>query len=72
MLTVPTGALFRNEGSWAVFLATSNRAKLVPVELGHRNDDAAEVVAGLKEGDRVILYPGDRVEDRISIVERSQ
>lgn len=72
VLTVPTGALFRSGESWAVFVATSNRAKLVPVELGHRNDNDAEVLNGLKEGDRVILYPGDRVEDRIAIEERSE
>jgi HlyD family secretion protein len=71
VLTVPTGALFRDGESWAVFVAHGNRAKLVRVDLGHRNDNEAEVLKGLQEGDRVILYPGDRVEDRISIEERS-
>ena len=71
VLTVPTGALFRDGESWAVFVVTGNRARLVRVDLGHRNDDEAEVLKGLKEGDRVILYPGDRVEDRIAIEERS-
>ena len=32
VLTVPAGALFRDGESWAVFVATSNRAKLVRVE----------------------------------------
>lgn len=67
VLTVPSGALFRVENDWAVFVADRNRAKLVRIELGHRNDNEAEVVNGLKEGDRVILYPGDRVEDGVSI-----
>ena len=71
VLTVPTGALFRDGESWAVFLVNGNRARLVRVELGHRNDNEAEVLKGLKEGDRVILYPGDRVEDRIAIEEWS-
>lgn len=71
VLTVPTGALFRDGENWAVFVVTGKRARLTRVDLGHRNDDAAEVLKGLKEGDRVILYPGDRVEDRIAIEERS-
>jgi HlyD family secretion protein len=71
VLTVPTGALFRDGENWAVFVAQGNRARLARVELGHRNDNEAEVLNGLQEGDRVILYPGDRVEDRISIEERS-
>lgn len=70
VLTVPTGALFRDGESWAVFVAVGNRATLVDVELGHRNDNDAEVLDGLKAGDRVILYPGDRVENRIVIEER--
>lgn len=71
VLTVPAGALFRDGENWAVFVANSTRARLVHVELGHRNDNEAEVLKGLEEGDRVILYPGDRVEDRINIEERS-
>lgn len=70
VLTVPTGALFRVDDDWAVFVADRHRAKLVRVELGHRNDDDAEVVNGLKEGERVILYPGDRIEHGVSISER--
>lgn len=62
VLTVPTGALFREGGQWSVFVINSdNITELQPLELGHRNDDAAEVLNGLTEGDTVVLYPGDRV-----------
>lgn len=71
VLTVPTGALFRIDDDWAVFVVQRNRAKLTKVELGRRNDNDAEVVKGLEEGNRVILYPGDRIENGISISERS-
>ena len=70
VLTVPAGALFRIDDDWAVFVVQRNRAKLTKVELGHRNDNDAEVVQGLEEGNRVILYPGDRIENGISIEER--
>ena len=61
VLTVPTGALFRESGQWAVFLISEAKATLRQVELGHRNDDNAEILSGLQQGERVILYPGDRV-----------
>jgi len=61
VLTVPSGALFRDGTTWAVFTAVDDQATLTHVELGHRTDDAAEVLSGLTVGDQVILYPGDRV-----------
>lgn len=56
VLTVPGGALFLVGDQWAVFVVVQDCARMVRVKLGHRNDNDAEVVQGLKEGDRVILY----------------
>ena len=70
VLTVPTGALFRAGNDWAVFVVEGDRAKRALVETGHRNDNDAEVVKGLEEGNRVILYPGDRIEEGTAITER--
>ncbi len=70
VLTVPAGALFRERDRWAVFVIHRERAKLTHVELGHRNDNQAEVLNGLSEGDVVILYPGDRIEDGIRVDQR--
>ena len=69
VLTVPSGALFRDEERWAVLAMENAQARLTHVELGHRNDDFAEVLGGLDSGDQVILYPGDRVADG-TIIER--
>ena len=63
VLTVPTGALFRTGEGWSVFAVRDGRARLTQVEVGHRNDSEAEVLSGLVEGDRVILYPSDRIDD---------
>ena len=71
VLKVPVGALFRDGDSWAVFIARGDCARLTHVEPGHRNDNEAEVVSGLSEGDRVVLYPGDRIEDGVRVEERS-
>jgi HlyD family secretion protein len=70
VLKVPTGALFRHRGQWAVFADQEGHAELRLVELGHRNDFDAEVLKGLAEGDRVILYPNDRIENGVRVTPR--
>jgi len=72
VLSVPAGALFREgagEGaSWAVFrLDDADRAELVPVVVGERNEVAVEVLEGLEEGNRVVLHPGDKVRPGTAI-----
>ncbi len=71
VLQVPAGALFRSGQKWAVFVAEDGRAKLRIVEIGQRNGLAAEVVSGLKEGERVITHPDDAVRDGIRITGQS-
>jgi HlyD family secretion protein len=63
VLKVPVSALFRRGAGWAVFVVEDGRARLRPVTLGHRGESEAEVLGGLAAGERVILYPSDRVKD---------
>lgn len=64
-LTVPVGAVFRTEDGWAAYRVTDgDRAERVPLELGRRNTELAQVLGGLREGDRVVLHPGERVTER--------
>lgn len=62
-LQVPAGALFRTGEQWSVYVAKGEVSQLVTIEIGHNNGEFAEVLSGLSEGDRVVLHPGDRVED---------
>jgi len=71
VLKVPLGALFRAGESWAVFVAEGGRAQLRQVEIDHANDREAEIVAGLSEGDRVVVHPSDLIGDGVRIVRRS-
>ena len=66
-LRVPAGTLFRLAEKWAVFVIENSRASLRQVAIGRSNDEHAEVLEGLKEGDRVILYPTDRVQQDVKI-----
>ncbi len=63
VLQVPASALFRKGGGWALFAVESNRARLRPVEVGHRNGLSAEIVSGLREGEMVVSHPDDRVKE---------
>lgn len=61
VLTVPLGALFRSGDRWSVYTIRSDRAQLQNVVVSKRNDRFAVVSDGLVAGDRVILFPGDKI-----------
>jgi HlyD family secretion protein len=70
VLRVPVSAVFpRTQSSgddtraMATFVVDAGRARLRPVEVGGRNGVDAWIVSGLRAGERVIVYPGDAVED---------
>ena len=69
-LVVPIDALFRQGVSWAVFTLRDGHARLTPVTLGRRNDEVAQVIDGIAEGDTVIVHPGRSVEDGSLVVPR--
>ncbi len=71
VLKIPQGAAFRRGDGWAVFRVVSGRARLTPVEIGHRGDTEVEVLGGLDAGAVVVVHPGDRVRDgaRVAVVE---
>jgi HlyD family secretion protein len=60
---VPLGGLVRDAGGWAVFRIEHGRARLRPVTVGAMDDASAEIRRGLEPGDRVILYPSDKVRN---------
>ncbi|HKL55243.1 HlyD family efflux transporter periplasmic adaptor subunit [Marivita sp.] len=71
ILQVPLGAIFRRGQDWAVFVADKDdTARLQVIELGRRNETAAQVLSGLEAGQRVITHPSDAIRDGIRIVAR--
>ena len=44
---LPISALFRKGSKWAVYVIERGRARTVPVEIGQRNPDFAEVLKGI-------------------------
>ncbi len=67
VLKVPSSALFRIKGDWAVFKMQGNRAISTIIKLDHNNGIQAEVIEGLTEGDAVIVYPSDKVINGVKV-----
>jgi len=70
VVQVPVGALFREHDGWAVYIDDHGKARLRQVEIGERNSFAAEIRSGLTAGQRVVLYPSERITNGVAISAR--
>ncbi len=62
VLRVPTSALFRNDGGWAVLAVVHGRAVLRSVEPGRQGVRLTQVLSGLEPGEMVIVHPDRSIE----------
>lgn len=60
-IIVPAGALFRRGENWNVFVVNAGRVETREITLLRRSGRLAAVAAGLSPGERVIVYPSDRI-----------
>lgn len=63
VLRAPLGALFQGGEDWFTFVMQQGKLEKRSVSIGLNNGLLAEVIAGLREGEQVVLYPGDRITD---------
>lgn len=63
VLSVPTGALFRDGESWAVYLVKNGKAELRRIMVGENNGFRTQVLEGLEPGDLIVEHPGDEIAD---------
>ena len=63
ILTIPRVALLEDEGETAVYVVRADKAARVPVKLGYTTGEFAEIISGVKEGDRVITAGKVAVRD---------
>ena len=63
LLTIPASAVSRNGNKEVVYRVNGGRASGVPVTTGQQWGDDLEVLAGLKEGDTIVLKPDNRLKD---------
>jgi HlyD family secretion protein len=64
---VAAGALFQRGGKWQVFVVDGGRARLREVKTGRSNGVMTQIVDGLREGDVVIVYPGDKIVEGVRV-----
>ncbi len=67
VIKVPVGALFRSGTHWSVYRVEEGRAVETKILLKAKGNQEALIDSGLNEGDRVILYPGDLINDGTTI-----
>jgi len=70
VLQVPMTALFREGDDWAIFVNQDGRARRRIIELGHSTSEQAQILAGLTEGDEIVVYPGEGIDDDVRIIAR--
>jgi HlyD family secretion protein len=67
VLTAPTSALFRDGGAWSLFVVRDGRAARARVSVGHRTPFVTEILGGVREGEQVIPFPSDRIEEGMRV-----
>lgn len=66
-LKVAAGALFRRGQQWEAFVVEGGRARLRQVTVGRSGGTETQILDGLREGEEVIVYPGDRVREGLRV-----
>lgn len=67
VVQVPSSAVFRSAGEWAVFVLRDQRVHKAIVRIGHRGESAWEVQSGLAVGDRVVVHPGTELDEGVRV-----
>lgn len=67
---LPTSALFRDAGRWAVFVVEAGRARLRHLEIGRQSGLVTQVRDGLADGEMIVLHPGEGLADGTPVAPR--
>jgi len=70
VLRAPASAAFRCGERWCAFVVDEGRARRREIAIGQRNPVQVQVLEGLVEGDVVIRYPGNDLEDGSRVAAR--
>lgn len=66
-VTVPAGSLLRSDGGWSLFVVREDRAVRVPVRIGHVGGGVAEVLGGVRHGERVVVFAPDALRSGMRV-----
>ena len=71
VLQAPMSAIFRCGSDWCVFAAEQGRARMRHIRIGHQNDEAIEILSGLKDGEVLVKHPPNELGDGARISTQS-
>jgi HlyD family secretion protein len=67
VLKIPGSATFRQGDNWSVFVVEDGRARLRVIQVGHRNQVEAEILAGIGPSEIVVLHPSNQLRDGVRV-----
>lgn len=67
VLQVPVSSLFRGKEGWHLFVLEDGRAVDRAVRIGMRGTLQAQVLAGVREGQKVVVHPANELRDGMSV-----
>lgn len=70
VVQVPNASLFRIDDGWGLFVIDEGRAHLRRVEVGERNGLRAQILEGVRVGERVVTHPDNSLEDGVRLTVR--
>ncbi|PEN12921.1 efflux transporter periplasmic adaptor subunit [Longibacter salinarum] len=72
VLSIPSNALFKMDGKWAVFTVESGRSRVRFVSPGRDAGLRVEINGGLEQGEEVIVHPDHTLEDGMRVSVRDE
>ena len=67
VLQVPVSSLFRGKDGWHLFIIEDGKAVDKSVKIGMRGILQAQVLAGVRNGQRVVVHPTNELKDGMSV-----
>ena len=67
VLQVPVSSLFRGKNGWHLFVIEDGKAVEKAVMIGMRGTWQAEVLAGVSEGQRVVVHPSNELKEGMAV-----
>ncbi|EAT58557.1 efflux RND transporter periplasmic adaptor subunit [Chlorobium ferrooxidans] len=67
VLQVPVSALFRGKDEWHLFVIDGGKAVEKAVRIGMRGTWQAELLSGLREGEKVVVHPTNELRDGMRV-----
>ena len=70
VLNVPVTALFRDGQNWVIYVVKEGIVEKRTLEVGRQNAFKAEILSGLSEGEKYVVYPNNLIKDGVKVEAR--